>query len=92
MKLRKHVKIEVKNTKQRGKRKSKKSFSKSLRFLGVNSAGLRSKLLTFKKVIKDLSPSVFFIEETKYRDSGKLKIENYHIFELVRQSKDVVVD
>ena len=43
---------------RRGRRKSEKSFVKSLRFLGVNTAGLRPKLLTFKKVIKELMPSV----------------------------------
>ena len=56
--------------------------------MGINAAGLRSKLLTFKKVINELQPSVFFIEETKFKDSGKLKIENYDIFELVRGSRD----
>ena len=72
----------------RGKRKSKRCFTKKLRLLGVNAGGLRPKLMTFKKVISDLLPAVFFIEETKYKDSGKLKLENYVIFELVRQSRD----
>ena len=56
--------------------------------LGVNSAGLRPKFKTFKKIINELKPSIFFIEETKYQDAGKLKIENYSVFELVRQSRD----
>ena len=59
-----------------------------MRFLGVNAAGLRPKILTFKKILNELKPSVFFIEETKYKDEGKLKIENYVIFELVRKSRD----
>ena len=50
--------------------------------MGVNAAGLRPKLLTFKKVIDELKPSVFFIEESRF------KLENYVIFELVRQSRD----
>jgi hypothetical protein len=49
---------------------------------------LRPKLATFRKVIADVQPSVFFVEETKYKDSGKLKIENYTIFELVRKSRN----
>ena len=73
---------------KRGKRKSKKCLSKKLRLLGVNSGGLRLKLMTFKKVLCDLKPSIFFIEETKYKDVGKIKLENYMIFELVRQSRD----
>ena len=56
--------------------------------MGVNSAGLSSKLTTFRKVISELKPSVFFIQETKFKTEGKLKLENYTIFELVRKSKD----
>jgi hypothetical protein len=73
---------------RRGKRKSAKAFSKSLTLVGVNAAGLRSKLTTFKKVVTELKPSVFFIEETKHKEAGKLKLENYVIFELIRKSKD----
>ena len=72
----------------RGKRKSAKTFCKSLRLLGVNSAGLKSKLTTFRKVLTELQPSVFFIEETKYKETGKLKVDNYVIFELVRKNKE----
>ena len=76
----------VKN--KRGKRKSAKTYDKSLRLLGVNAAGLKSKLTSFRKVLTSLLPSVFFIEETKYKDVGKLKVENYVIFELTRKNKD----
>ena len=65
---------------QRGKRKSAKSFTKSLRLLGVNAAGLRSKLTTFKKVLLELKPSVFFIEESKYKEIEKFKFENSIFF------------
>ena len=76
--LRNQVRIktkEVKKKNKRGKRKSRKTFKKSLRFLGVNSAGLGSKVLTFKKVIQELSPSVFFVEETKLKEAGKIKLD-----------------
>ena len=78
------------NTKKtrRGKRKGAKNVIKSLRFLGVNAAGLRAKLMSFKNVLFDLKPSVFLIEETKFKDCGKLKLENYVIYELVRKSRD----
>ena len=56
--------------------------------MGVNSGGLKSKLQTLKKVLIELKPSVFFIEETKYKNSGKFKIENYEIFELVRSNRE----
>ena len=58
-----------------------------MRFLGVNAAGIRSKFNTFKKVITELKPSLFFLEETKVKDVGKIKLENYIIFELVRQDR-----
>ena len=56
--------------------------------MGVNSAGLNSKLFTFKKVLSELVPSVFFIQETKFKDIGHLKLDNYVIFEKVRANKD----
>ena len=59
-----------------------------MRFLGVNAAGLRSKLTSFYKVVSDLKPSVFFIQETKFQDIGKLKLQNYIIYEFVRQNSD----
>ena len=52
----------------------------------MNAAGLKSKLLTFKKMLNELNPSVFLIEETKFKEEGKFKIDNFIIFELVRQS------
>ena len=56
--------------------------------MGVNSAGLGSKLSTFKKVLSELKPAVFFIEETKFKDAGKLKIDNFFVYELVRENRD----
>jgi hypothetical protein len=52
----------------------------------VNAAGLKSKLLSFNKVLSDLRPSVFFVEETK--DEGQLKLgNNFIIYELLRQDR-----
>ena len=87
MSFRKNIKLNVKKV-RRGRRKSTKNISKSLRFLGVNAAGLKSKLNTFKKVLKELQPSVFFVQESKYKEEGKLKLENFEIFESVRESRD----
>ena len=82
------MKNKVETKVRRGKRKSLKEFKKSVRFLGVNCAGLKSKMTSFKKVLNELQPAVFFLEETKYEASGKLKIGNsYHIYELIRQDK-----
>ena len=54
----------------------------------MNAAGLRPKLLTFKKVVEELKPSVFLLEETKYRDEGKFKLNDYIIFEKVRENRN----
>ena len=89
--VRKNLKIKTiktKKDKRRGVRKNRKACKKKLRFLGVNSAGLRSKLTSFKKVVLELRPSVFFIQETKFQDTGKLKLDNYIIYEYVRQKRD----
>ena len=56
--------------------------------MGVNCAGLRPKLLTFKKVISELKPSAFFLQETKFNEVGKLKHKNHIIFEKVRKDRD----
>ena len=85
--LRKDVKVHIKTNHRRGLRNNVKKFSKSLRFLGINAAGLHSKMLTFRKVLKDLKPSVFFIEETKLKDAGKIKLDNYIVFEKTRKTK-----
>ena len=66
--LRRNLKIKI-NQNKRGERKNSKNFRKNLRFLGVNAAGLQSKLFSFKKVLSDLKPSVFFIEETKTKQA-----------------------
>ena len=58
--------------------------------MGVNSAGLGSKMSTFKKVLSELKPSVFLVEETKFKDAGKLKIDNFLIYELIRENHDTV--
>ena len=74
--------------KNRRKRKNTRNISKTLRFMGVNSAGLRSKLPTFKKIIRELDPSMFFVQETKFKEEGKIKISDYVIFEKVRNAKN----
>ena len=78
--------MNIKNNKEKAKRKFRrgkknkiKKSSKSIRLLGVNAAGLKSKIFTFKKVLDSLNPSIAFIEETKYKEEGKLKLDNYII-------------
>ena len=76
------------NKKRRGKRARAKQIVKSLRFLGVNAAGLKPKLVTFKKILEEIKPSVFFVQESKIKEEGKLNIDNYEIFEMSRETKN----
>ena len=79
----------IKGKKQRKRKESKRNqfCIKSLRMLGVNAAGIKSKLTSFKNILNELKPAVFFIEETKQKDEGKLKFENYDVFEHVRDNR-----
>ena len=45
-------------------------------------------MLSFKKVLNDLKPSVFFIEESKMKTAGKINLENYIIFEKLRSNNE----
>ena len=70
IKLRKKIKILANKRKRRGRRKTSKNIIKSLRFLGVNAAGLRSKSMTFEKVLNELKPSVFLLKKQSLRTQG----------------------
>ena len=71
------------------KRKQKcTKVNHELDLLGVNAAGLSSKLYSFDNLLAEIKPGVFFIEETKMRTEGKIKTENssnYQIFERIRK-------
>ena len=73
---------------KRGKRKSSQNENKFVRLMGVNANGILSKWTSFQKVLAELNPSVFFMEETKCRQSGRFKkLKNYITFELLRKDK-----
>ena len=55
----------VKNFRQRGRRKNKMFHRKEIRFLGVNAAGIRSKLTSFEDTLNKLNPGVFFYRGNK---------------------------
>ena len=58
--------------------------------MGVNAAGISSKMHSFNNVLRKLKPSIFFIQETKLKQQGKLKIEkpsNFIVYELNRKEK-----
>ena len=80
--------VKKKKTNRRAKKRSKNKMDQSnICIMGVNAAGITSKMNSFKNVVRQLKPSIFFVEETKLKRQGKLKLENYEIFELNRKNK-----
>ena len=84
------VASQTKQKNRRSLRRNKpKQFEKKFKLIGVNAAGLATKLKSLDFVLKEIDPTIFFIEETKMRTSGKIKTENtgnYQIFELLRKN------
>ena len=54
--------------------------------LGINAAGIGNKLESFKRNISLFKPAVFFIQESKLYKKGKIKVDDYVIFECVRKN------
>ena len=80
----------VKKNRRALRSNKKNNVSKCVKFVGINSAGLTSKLESFDVLLSNLGPSVFFLQETKFRMNGKVKTTNsanYHIYELVRKNR-----
>ena len=70
----------------RSNKTKKNTKVKNIKLVGVNSAGLSSKLDSFDSLLSNLMPSIFFVQETKFRANGKLKTVNsdkYLIYEVV---------
>ena len=59
---------------RRSLRKNKiKKYKNKVVFVGVNAAGISSKLASLDDMLETLKPMVFFIEETKLKTGGKIK-------------------
>ena len=57
--------------------------------IGVNCAGLSSKMQSFKNLILNARPSLFFLQETKFKSEGKLRdFKEYQTYELVRKNNE----
>ena len=76
---------------RRGLKKNKvkaKAHDQKLTFVGANCAGLNSKLKSFDNLIRELNPSVIFLQETKIRKQGNINVDglkNYQVYQLVRK-------
>ena len=64
-------------------------LGKSINIIGINAAGITSKMETFDKMLFDVQPSIFILQETKRRlHAPKMKAKNldkYQVFELRRE-------
>ena len=80
----KHKKVNL----RRGKRSSQKQTSNTLVFAGVNPAGARSKWATWIKIIRESKASVWTMQETKSSETNKLKMNNFVIYEKIRESRE----
>ena len=71
---------------RRKERKKNKICERKLKVIGVNSAGLMSKIYSFEKLLVDENPSVFCIQETKLKKPNQIKTnssKNFTIYELL---------
>ena len=60
--------------------------------MGVNAAGLASKLDSFDYALKSMKAKLFFVQESKQRHIGNIKtdyLKNFQLFELVRKNQRV---
>ena len=64
--------------------KATKNVNVKFSILGTNSAGLKAKKDSLIENIRLFdNPSAITVQETKFRKSGNLKLENYQIFEKI---------
>ena len=67
--------------------KSKTTNSETLNVFSVNANGMKKKVDSLKYLLEHLSISLFTLQETKLSKRGKLKIEEFEIFEAFRKKE-----
>ena len=76
---------------KRGKRKSRNKLGnqfneKSMFILGGNAAGLSNKKESFLRNISIFKPAAYFIQESKLTRKNKILVDDYVIFEHIRNN------
>ena len=66
-------------------RGNKKKNEYELCIMSANSAQLKNKLNSFKCELKQCNAGIFTIQESHYATKGKVRIENFEIFEAIRK-------
>ena len=73
---------------QNNKPQIKTHMSTELVMFSANADGLRGKTHSLKNEINEVNAHIFAIQQTKYSKKGKLKMDDFHIFEAIRKNKE----
>ena len=75
---------QAKSKKKKTKRGGRINKNQSLVILSANSEGLKPKIVSLKNEIKLVNAAIFTLQETHFSRKGMLKLENFEIFEAIR--------
>ena len=56
--------------------------------LSTNADGLKYKAEDLKNKIRYFKSAIFAVQQTQFQRKGKFRLQNYHIFEAIRKSKE----
>ena len=79
------------NRRKERKNKKHKNVYENLKIIGVNCAGLMSKIQSFEKLLNDENPTIFCLQETKIKKPNQIKTEtskNFTLYELHRKNSN----
>ena len=62
-------------------------MSQEFTLMGNNANGIKNKLESLKNNLKQFSPSLITLQETKLKVKGQIKLPGYQIFEQIRKDK-----
>ena len=83
-----HLNKSIKARNRRRLNRNRKIKEKKVCLIGVNCAGLSSKIQSFRNLIVKARPCIFFLQETKFKSEGKLSdFKEYQTYELIRKNK-----
>ena len=85
----KSQKIKIQENKKKIKRGKKTKHKETyLNMFSLNVNSLNKKIKSLKNELKRTNSSIFTLQETHYRTKGKVKIEDFEIFEAIRKHKE----
>ena len=66
----------------------KNKTSGNLNIFAANADGLQGKELSLKNEVIESKASIFCVQETKFRKSGRFAMNNFVVFEAIRKNKE----